>query len=85
MFRMVGDYRELNNITQPDRYPLPFLHDFSDILQGCTVFSKLDCLKCYRLVPMAEDNAYKTAIITPMGLYQHNMMPFGLRNSGNTY
>ena len=29
-FRMVGDYRELNNVTQPNRYPLPFLHDFRE-------------------------------------------------------
>ena len=53
-FKMVGDYRELNNVTQPDRYPLPFLHDFSDKLQGCTVFSKLDCLKGYHKIRMAE-------------------------------
>ena len=84
-FRNVGDYRELNNVTQPDRYLLPFLHDFSDKLQGCTVFSKLDCLKGYHQIPIAEEDAHKTAIITPIGLYQYNMMPFGLRNSGNSY
>ena len=84
-FRMVGDYRALNNATQPDRYPLPFLNDFSDSLHGCTVFSKLDCYKGYHQIPMAKEDAHKTAIITPIGLYQYTMMPFGLRNAGNTY
>ena len=84
-FRMVENQKELNNVTQPDRYPLPFLHNFSDKLQGCTVFSKLDSLKWYHQMPIAEEDAHKTAIIIPIGLYQYSMMPFGLRNSGNTY
>ena len=84
-FRMVGDYRALNTTTQPDRYPLPFLNDFTDMLHGCTVFSKLDCYKGYYQIPMAAEDAHKTAIITPVGLYEYKMMPFGLRNSGNTY
>ena len=34
---------------------------------------------------MAAEDAHKIAIITPVGLYEYKMMPFGLRNSGNTY
>ena len=41
-FRMVDDYRALNNVTQPDRYPLPYLADFVGIAQDCTIFRKLD-------------------------------------------
>ena len=84
-FRMVGDYRALNIATHPDRYPLPFLNDFADMLHGCTVFSKLDCYKGYHQIPMAAEDAHKTATITPFGLYKYKMMPFRLRNSGNTY
>ena len=84
-FRMVGDYRALNTTTQPDRYPLPFFNDFADMLHGCSVFSKLVCYKGYHQIPMAAEDAYKTAIITPVGLYEYKMMPFGLRNSRNTY
>ena len=82
---MVGDYRALNTTTKPDRYPLPFLNDFADMLHGCTVFSKLDCYKGYHQIPMAAEDAHKTAIIMPVGLYEYKMMPFGLRNSVNTY
>ena len=46
-FWMVGDYRALSNVMQPDGYPLPYLADFVDIAQGCTIFSKLDCHKGY--------------------------------------
>ena len=81
---MVGDYRALNTTTQPDRYPLPFLNDFADMLHSCTIFSKLDCYKGYHQIPMAAEDAHKTAIITPVGLYEYKMMPFGLQNSGNT-
>ena len=64
----LGDYRKLKNVTQPDLYPLPFLHDFSDKFQVCPVLSKFDCLKGYHQIPMAEEDDHKTAIITPIGL-----------------
>ena len=82
---MVGDYRALNTTTQPDRCPSPFLNNFADMLHGCTVYSKLDCYKNYYQIPMAAEDAHKTAIITLVGLYECKMMPFGLRNSSNTY
>jgi len=37
-FRPCGDYRLLNNVTIPDRYPLPYLHDFTVNLAS-TVFT----------------------------------------------
>ena len=84
-FRMVGDYRALNNVTQSDRYPLSFLADFVDIAQGCTIFSKLDCHKGYYQIPVAKQDQQKSAVITPVGLYEYTKMPFGMRNCGNTF
>ena len=84
-FRMVGDYRALNNITQPDRYPLPLISDAIDSLKGCIIFSKFDCLKGYHQIPVHPADRHKTAIITPIGLFEYTTMPFGLRNSGNTF
>jgi hypothetical protein len=34
---------------------------------------------------MNQEDIAKTAIITPFGLYEYTRMPFGLRNSGNTF
>ena len=49
------------------------------------VFSTLDLRRAYNLINVAESDIPKTAIITPLGLYEYLKMPFGLRNSGSTF
>jgi cleavage and polyadenylation specificity factor subunit 1 len=84
-WRPCGDYRRLNNLTVPDQYPLPNLQDMSSRMDGCTVFSKIDLVKGYHQVPVAESDIPKTAIITPFGLFEYVYMPFGLRNAAQTF
>ena len=84
-WRPCGNYRRLNNVTVPDRYPLPNIADFSSQLSGSKVFSKLDLQKGYYQVPMALDDIMKTAIITPFGMFEFLRLPFGLRNGGQTF
>ncbi|GFU69521.1 transposon Tf2-8 polyprotein [Trichonephila clavipes] len=40
-FRPVGDYRKLNAVTTPDRYPIPHIQDFSRALYNEVFFSKI--------------------------------------------
>lgn len=83
--RVCGDYRRLNSVTKPDRYPIPRLRDFTQQLSGKKIFSNLDLNRAYQQIQVAQSDIEKTAIITPFGLYEFPRMCPGLRNAGQTF
>lgn len=83
--RMCVDYRELNDNTVPDRFPLPLISDQIDRLAGCHYFTVLDMASGYHQVPVHPDSIEKTAFVTPEGQFEYLTMPFGLRNAPSVF
>ena len=84
-FRMCGDYRRLNTVTTPDRYSIPLIADLTARLHGRKFFGKVDLIKGYHQIPVAEEDIAKTGITTPFGTFEFLRMTFGLKSAGQTF
>ncbi|GBM33662.1 Transposon Ty3-I Gag-Pol polyprotein [Araneus ventricosus] len=84
-WRICGDFHILNSITMSDRYSLPHIHDFSHGLDGKTAFSKIDLVKACHQIPIKSSDSHKTAVITPIGLFEYTSMTFGFKNAAQSF
>ena len=83
--RMCVDYRKLNGVTRKDAYPLPPIDDTLDTLSGSKWFSTLDLISGYWQVEVNEKDREKMAFCSHEGLFEFNVMPFGLCNAPATF
>lgn len=84
--RPVIDYRKLNEVTIPDRIPLPLIQDIiRNIGTENILFSTLDIKSAFWQIELAENSKDYTAFSTPTGHYRFRRLPYGLSNSPLTY
>ena len=83
--RFCVDYRMLNKHTIKDSFPLPRIDESIDYLAGAKYYCTLDLASGYWQVPLDEDAKQKSAFVVPGGLFQFEVMPFGLCNAPSTF
>ena len=79
--RFCVDYRQLNNLTVKDSYPLPRIDSCLDSLGGAKYFSTLDLRSGYWQIEADKETSEKTAFVTRKGIYKFNVLSFGLSNA----
>ena len=84
-WRVVVDFRRLNDITRDVTFPLPHIHDILDQLGQMKYFSTLDLASGYHQVQIAESDREKTAFSTEQGHFEFERMPFGLKTAPATF
>ena len=84
-FRFCTDFRKVNSVTKPACHPLPRVDDCIDQTGSAQFISKFDLLKGYWQVPLSKCVQEISVFVTPDGLYQYTVMPFGMRNALVTF
>ena len=83
--RIYVDYRKLNAQTKFDAYPMPRIDEMLDAVGKSQYITTLDLAKGYWQVPLEEADKEKSAFVSPLGLYQFTVMPFGLSGAPATF
>ena len=80
-YRMVYDYRGLNDRLVKDKFPLPKMQEILDRLKGAKYFSVMDGVEGYHQMKLDEESVGLTAIITPFGTFAPTTVSFGIANA----
>ena len=81
----VQDYRQLNEWTIKNRYPLPLISELIAHIQDAKKFTKVDIRWGYNNIRIKEGDEHKAVLITNQGLFKPTVMFFRLTNSPTTF
>ena len=84
-WRLVIDFRSLNERTIASAYPLPNLTEILDQLGSSKYFLTLDLASGFHQVAIDPDDAPKTAFSTPFNHFQYKRMAIGLKGAPATF
>lgn len=84
-WRIVVDFRKVNEKTIDDKYPIPNINDVLDKLGNCHYFTTLDLASGFYQVEMDPADIKKTAFNVEHGHFEFLRMPMGLKNSPSTF
>ncbi|GJT57313.1 putative reverse transcriptase domain-containing protein [Tanacetum coccineum] len=84
-WRVCIDYPKLNDATQKDHFPLPFIDQMSERLCGNEYYCYLDAFLGFFQIPITPEDQEKTTFICPYGTFAYRRMPFGLCNAPTTF
>ncbi|GFX18155.1 hypothetical protein TNCV_1578341 [Trichonephila clavipes] len=85
-WRLVLDFRKLNEITVTQDFVIPTLDDILHEISGSNYFSALDMKSAFNQIPLHFADRHKTAFSTPNGdKYEFNRLCFGLKNSPKAF
>ena len=74
-----------NKAIKRERHPSPTVDDLIHILNGATVFSKLDLRAGYHQLMLAEESRYITTFTTHKGLRRYARLNFGTNSASETF
>ncbi|CAL1266838.1 unnamed protein product [Larinioides sclopetarius] len=80
-FRMVVDYRLLNNVTESFKICLPKITDILHNISGKKWYSVLDLKSAFFQIKLKDADKQKLAFCSELGNFQPTRLPFGSKNS----
>lgn len=84
-WRVVVDFRKLNDVTIGDSFPIPVISEVLNSLGNSKYFSTIDCASGFWQIPLRVQDRPKTAFSTEYGHFQYKCMPFGLKGAPATF
>jgi hypothetical protein len=84
-WRIVVDFRKLNDVAIGDSFPIPVISEILDTLGKSKYFSTIDCARGFLQVPVKLADQAKTAFSIREGNFQYKRMPFGFKGAPATF
>lgn len=84
-YRIVIDYKSLNNKTIADKYPMPEITAVLSDLKNNNYFTTLDLAMGFYQIQLKNEDREKTAFSVNNGKYEFSRLPMGLKNAPSIF